>query len=134
MKVLINERQEEFIRRHNHGLPILEEFLSGGKTIINEAVATKFGCDAYNAKSLEKNFCSKLNNSEYRTILYPFISKLLENKKKKWIEAIGESDLVETFLILNKLRDLDPDKKWQYPCDLNANNRCYGTIDRKSVV
>ena len=128
MKVLINERQEEFIRRHNHGLPILEEFLSGGKTIINEAVASKIGCDAYNPRSLEKNFCSKLNNSEYRTILYPFISKLLENKKKKWIEAIGESDLVETFLILNKLRDLDPDKKWQYPCDLNANNRCYGTI------
>jgi hypothetical protein len=128
MKVLINERQEQLINLHNSGKPILEEFLSGGKTIINEAVATKFGCDAYNVKSLENKFCSKLNNTEYRTILYPFISKLLENKKKKWIEAIGESDLVETFLILNKLRDLDPDKKWQYPCDLNANNRCYGTI------
>jgi hypothetical protein len=128
MKVLINERQEQLINLHNSGKPILEEFLSGGKTIINEAVATKFGCDAYNAKSLENKFCSKLNNTEYRTILYPFISKLLKSKKKKWIEAIGESDLVETFLILNKLRDLDPDKKWQYPCDLNTNNRCYGTI------
>lgn len=128
MKILINERQEQLINRHNSGVPILEEFLSEGKTIINEEVATKIGCDAYNAKSLEKKFCSKLNNAEYRPILYPFISKILESKKKKWIKTIGESDLVETFLILDKLNNLDPDKKWQYPCNLNANNICYGTI------
>jgi len=128
MKILINERQEQLINRHNSGVPILEEFLSEGKTIINEEVATKIGCDAYNVKSLEKKFCSKLNNAEYRPILYPFISKILESKKKKWIKTIGESDLVETFLILDKLNNLDPDKKWQYPCNLNANNICYGTI------
>ena len=128
MKITINERQEEFIRRHNYGLPILEEFLSGGKTIINESVAAKIGCDAYNPRSLEKNFCSKLDNSEYRPILYPFITKLLSSKKKKWITAIGEAELVDAFLILDKLRRIDPDKKWQYPCDLNAKNICYGTI------
>lgn len=128
MKILINERQEQLISQHNNDLPLREEFLSEGKTIINEEVATKIGCDAYDVKSLEKKFCSKLNNSEYRPILYPFISKLLENKKKKWIKTIGESDLVETFLILDKLNNIDPDKKWQYPCNLNANNICYGTI------
>jgi hypothetical protein len=128
MKILINERQEQLINRHNSGAPILEEFLSEGKTIINEEVASKIGCDAYNVKSLEKKFCSKLNNAEYRPILYPFISKILESKKKKWIKTIGESDLVETFLILDKLNNLDPGKKWQYPCNLNANNICYGTI------
>jgi hypothetical protein len=128
MKVLINERQEQLINLHNSGKPILEEFLSGGKTIINEVVASQIGCDAYNIKSLERKFCSKLNNSEYRPILYPFITKLLESKKKKWINTIGQPELVETFLILNKLRDLDPDKKWQYPCNLNASKICYGTI------
>jgi hypothetical protein len=128
MKILISERQEQLISQHNNDLPLREEFLSEGKTIINEEVATKIGCDAYDVKSLEKKFCSKLNNSEYRPILYPFISKLLENKKKKWIKTIGESDLVETFLILDKLNNIDPDKKWQYPCNLNANNICYGTI------
>jgi hypothetical protein len=128
MKVLINERQEQLINLHNSGKPILEKFLSEGKTIINEQVASQIGCDAYNIRSLERKFCSKLNNSEYRSILYPFISKLLENKKKKWIKTIGEFDLVETFLILDKLNKLDPDKKWQYPCNLNANNICYGTI------
>ena len=128
MKILINERQEQLISQHNNDLPLREEFLPKGKTIINEEIAAKIGCDAYDVKSLEKKFCSKLNNSEYRSILYPFISKLLENKKKKWIKTIGESDLVETFLILDKLNNLDPDKKWQYPCNLNANNICYGTI------
>ena len=128
MKILINERQEQLISQHNNDLPLREEFLPEGKTIINEEIAAKIGCDAYDVKSLEKKFCSKLNNSEYRPILYPFISKLLENKKKKWIKTIGESDLVETFLILDKLNNIDPDKKWQYPCNLNANNICYGTI------
>jgi len=128
MKILISERQEQLISQHNNDLPLREEFLSEGKTIINEEVATKIGCDAYDVKSLEKKFCSTLNNKKYRSILYPFISKLLENKKKKWIKTIGESDLVETFLILDKLNNLDPDKKWQYPCNLNANNICYGTI------
>ena len=102
--------------------------MSEGKTIINEQVASQIGCAAYNPKSLEKKFCSKLDNSEYRSILYPFITKLLESKKKKWIESISEHELVETFLILNRLRKLDPDKKWQYPCNLNASKICYGTI------
>jgi len=128
MKILINERQEQLISQHNNDLPLREEFLSEGKTIINEMVASQIGCVAYNSNSLERKFCSKLDNSEYRSILYPFISKLLENKKKKWVDVIGEPELVEAFLTLNKLNGINPNKKWQYPCNLTVNKICYGTI------
>ena len=43
MKILINERQEQLISQHNNGLPLREEFLPEGKTIINEEIATKIG-------------------------------------------------------------------------------------------
>jgi hypothetical protein len=99
-----------------------------GISLINEQT-TKLGCSTYSSNSVNRKLCSKLNTSEYRDIMYPLLSKMLEGKKRLWSEVIPKEDQEYLFNTLNKLQKIDPNKKWQWPCNLNGKKICYGTLD-----
>jgi hypothetical protein len=99
-----------------------------GISLINEETS-KIGCNRYPLDSISRKLCSKLNTSEYRDIMYPLFSKMLEGKKRLWREVIPQEDQEYLFNTLNKLQKINSDKKWQWPCNLNGKKICYGTLD-----
>jgi len=99
-----------------------------GISLINEQTS-KIGCNTFLKGSINHKLCSKLNTSEYRDIMYPLLSKMLEGKKRLWSEVIPKEDQEYLFNTLNKLQKINSDKKWQWPCNLKGKKICYGTLD-----
>jgi len=99
-----------------------------GIPLVNEQTS-QIGCNRYPLNSSSRKLCSKLNTSEYRDIMYPLLSKMLEGKKRLWREVIPKEDQEYLFNTLNKLENIDTNKIWQWPCNLNGKKICYGTLD-----
>ncbi len=99
-----------------------------GISLINEQVS-KIGCNRYDQNSINRKLCSKLNTSSLKSIMFPLLSKILEGKKRLWSQVIPKEDQEYLFNTLKKLQSIDSSKKWQWPCKLNDNEICYGTLE-----
>lgn len=99
-----------------------------GISLINEQVS-KIGCNRYDQNSINRKLCSKLNTSSLKSIMFPLLSKMLEGKKRLWSQVIPKEDQEYLFNTLKKLQSIDSSKKWQWPCKLNDNEICYGTLE-----
>lgn len=105
------------------------KLLSSVTKLINENVKKPVGCSKFHYDTPEYKLCKELNNSKYRDIITPAITKVLDIKKKKWLEAVPKEDQKKIFEVLGKLKDIDPNKKWQWPSHNIDGKFVIGTID-----
>lgn len=87
------------------------------------------GCERFPSRSVDNKLCKLLSQRKYRRLFVPVLIKVLDTKKKKWSEAIPEKDQKRVFDTLTVLRDLDPEREWQFP-DIGGKGIMYGTIDK----
>ena len=99
------------------------------QNILNESNDRPVGCRKYRPTSGEFKLCKELSNKEYRGLIFPVISKILEVQKRKWIEVMSETDIDQTFNILRRLRDDHPNKKWYWASSDWSSRTESGTID-----
>ena len=99
---------------------LLREFAKNDKTS---------GCERFPSRSIDNKLCKLLSQRKYRRLFVPVLIKVLDTKKRKWSEAIPEKDQKKVFDTLLRLRDLDPDRLWQFP-DIGGKGNLNGTIDR----
>jgi len=103
--------------------------ISSIKSVITESVAKPVGCKKFPSGSYEYKLCNVLNSSQFREIVSPTMMKVLDSKKKKWSEAIPKNQQDEIFEVLGKLKEINPDKKWQWPSPDPRGRFLVGTID-----
>jgi hypothetical protein len=96
---------------------------------INEDVQKPLGCRKYPTGSSEYKLCVHLNSSTYRELITPILMGVLDSKKRKWGEVIPEDQQSVIFDVLGKLKQLDPDRKWQWPSPNPRGRFMTGTID-----
>jgi hypothetical protein len=96
---------------------------------INEDVQKPLGCRKYPTGSSEYKLCVHLNSSTYRELITPILVGVLDSKKRKWGEVIPEDQQSVIFDVLGKLKQLDPDRKWQWPSPNPRGRFMTGTID-----
>jgi hypothetical protein len=99
------------------------------KSILNETVQKPLGCRKYPTSSSEYKLCVQLNSSTYRGMVTPILMGVLDNKKRKWNEVIPEQEQDLIFKVLGRLKDLDPNRKWQWPSPNPKGRFQTGTID-----
>lgn len=99
------------------------------KSVLNETVQKPLGCRKYPTSSSEYKLCVELNSSTYREMVTPILMGVLDNKKKKWNEVIPEQEQDLIFQVLGRLKDLDPNRKWQWPSPNPKGRFQTGTID-----
>ena len=99
------------------------------KQTINEDIQKPLGCKKYPTGSSEYKLCTNLNSSAYREMVTPILMGVLDSKKRKWGEVIPEEEQSVIFDVLGKLKQLDPDKKWQWPSPDPRSRFMVGTID-----
>ena len=99
------------------------------KQTINEDIQKPLGCKKYPTGSSEYKLCTNLNSSTYREMVTPILMGVLDSKKRKWGEVIPEEEQSVIFDVLGKLKQLDPDKKWQWPSPDPRGRFMVGTID-----
>jgi hypothetical protein len=100
------------------------------KSVITESVAKPIGCKKFPSGSYEFKLCNVLNSSQFRETVSPTMMKLLDSKKKKWSEAIPKNEQDKIFEVLGKLKEINPDKKWQWPSPDPRGRFLTGTIDQ----
>ena len=87
------------------------------------------GCERLPQRSVDRKLCKLLSQRRYRKLFVPVLIKVLDTKKNKWSEAIPEKDQKKVFDTLMVLKDLDPEREWQFP-DVGGKGIMYGTIDK----
>lgn len=106
------------------------KLLSSITELITENVEKPIGCSKYKKGSAEFKLCNELNSSMYRNEITPVLTRILDIKKKKWSESIPKDEQDIIFNVLGKLKNVDPDKKWQWPASKVGDRFVVGTIDQ----
>ena len=58
--------------------------------------------------------------------MFPLVSAIVNHKRDKWIDAVGEDEIKRVHDVLDKLHAIDPNKKYKWPehlDDLTAGKR-----------
>ena len=67
------------------------------------------------------------NQQKYKSsIMFPLVSSIVNHKKDKWVDAVGEEEIRRVHDVLDKLHDIDPTKQYRWPehlDDLTAGKR-----------
>ena len=67
------------------------------------------------------------NQQKYKqSIMFPLVSSIVNHKKDKWVDAVGEDEIRRVHDVLDKLHDIDPNKQYRWPehlDDLTAGKR-----------
>jgi len=67
------------------------------------------------------------NQQKYKSsIMFPLVSSIVNHKKDKWVEAVGEEEIRRVHDVLDKLHAIDPTKQYRWPehlDDLTAGKR-----------
>ena len=67
------------------------------------------------------------NQQKYKqSIMFPLVSSIVNHKKDKWIDAVGEVEIKRVHDVLDKLHAIDPTKQYRWPehlDDLTAGKR-----------
>ena len=73
--------------------------------------------------------CYELNRNQQRykqSIMFPLVSAIVNHKKDKWVDAVGEKEIKRVHDVLDKLHAIDPNKLYRWPehlDDLTAGKR-----------
>lgn len=73
--------------------------------------------------------CYELNRNQQRykqSIMFPLVSAIVNHKKDKWVDAVGEKEIRRVHDVLDKLHAIDPNKLYRWPehlDDLTAGKR-----------
>ena len=73
--------------------------------------------------------CYELNRNQQRykqSIMFPLVSAIVNHKKDKWVDAVGENEIKRVHDVLDKLHAIDPNKLYRWPehlDDLTAGKR-----------
>jgi hypothetical protein len=86
------------------------------------------GCEKFPSKTIDRKLCKLLSQRQYRRLFVPVLIKVLDTKKKKWSEAISKEEQKKIFDTLTILKNLDPDREWQFP-GIGGDKILYGTIE-----
>lgn len=88
------------------------------------------GCNRFHYKSIDFKLCKILSETKYRRMFVPILINVLKSKRRKWSEIIPEVEQQKIFNVLDRLKQLDPNRKWQFP-DLTGQRKfLFGTIDQ----
>lgn len=88
------------------------------------------GCNRFHSKSIDFKLCKILSETKYRRMFVPILINVLKSKRRKWSEIIPEVEQQKIFNVLDRLKQLDPNRKWQFP-DLTGQRKfLFGTIDQ----
>ena len=67
------------------------------------------------------------NQQKYKqSIMFPLVSSIVNHKKDKWVDAVGEDEIRRVHDVLDKLHTIDPTKQYRWPehlDDLTAGKR-----------
>ena len=56
------------------------------------------------------------NQQKYKqSIMFPLVSSIVNHKKDKWVDAVGEDEIRRVHDVLDKLHDIDPNKQYRWP-------------------
>jgi hypothetical protein len=68
-----------------------------------------------------------INQRKYKqSIMFPLVSAIVNHKKDKWVDAVGEDEIKRVHDVLDKLHAIDPNKLYRWPehlDDLTAGKR-----------
>ena len=73
--------------------------------------------------------CYELNKNQRKykqSIMFPLVSAIVNHKKDKWVDAVGEEEIKRVHDVLDKLHAIDPNKLYRWPehlDDLTAGKR-----------
>jgi hypothetical protein len=73
--------------------------------------------------------CYELNRNQQKykqSIMFPLVSAIVNHKKDKWVDAVGEDEIRRVHDVLDKLHAIDPNKLYRWPehlDDLTAGKR-----------
>tara|TARA_R110001592_G_scaffold71364_5_gene218227 strand:- start:153 stop:2051 length:1899 start_codon:yes stop_codon:yes gene_type:complete len=73
--------------------------------------------------------CYELNRNQQKykqSIMFPLVSAIVNHKKDKWVDAVGEKEIKRVHDVLDKLHAIDPNKLYRWPehlDDLTAGKR-----------
>ena len=73
--------------------------------------------------------CYELNRNQRKykqSIMFPLVSAIVNHKRDKWVDAVGEDEIKRVHDVLDKLHAIDPNKKYKWPehlDDLTAGKR-----------
>ena len=73
--------------------------------------------------------CYELNRNQRKykqSIMFPLVSAIVNHKKDKWVDAVGEDEIRRVHDVLDKLHAIDPNKQYRWPehlDDLTAGKR-----------
>ena len=73
--------------------------------------------------------CYELNRNQRKykqSIMFPLVSAIVNHKKDKWVDAVGEDEIRRVHDVLDKLNAIDPNKLYRWPehlDDLTAGKR-----------
>jgi len=90
------------------------------------------GCEIYPPRSIDRKLCKLLRTNKiknnFRREFTSVIMRVLESKRRKWSEVIPKTEQDKIFKVLDILKYIHPNRKWQFP-SINGNRPMYGTID-----
>ena len=73
--------------------------------------------------------CYELNKNQRKykqSIMFPLVSAIVNHKRDKWVDAVGEDEIKRVHDVLDKLHAIDPNKLYRWPEhleDLTAGKR-----------
>ena len=62
--------------------------------------------------------CYELNKNQRKykqSIMFPLVSAIVNHKRDKWVDAVGEDEIKRVHDVLDKLHAIDPNKLYRWP-------------------
>ena len=68
--------------------------------------------------------CMELQTNAYKKqykqkVMFPLVSAIVQHKREKWVDAVGEEEIKRVHDVLDKLEAINPNKKYVWPAHLD---------------